>query len=147
MHKEDRVFNPNNQIHEAKKVALNSSQRSTLVSILTSLSGDKKHAVKRAVDSKASIWLTVIPVSHHHFDLSPTEFRDALALRYHHPFLTVPAEYDGCGEKLTFKHALECRLVTQRHNEMRGVLGDLALYLILSCFRMGITRWIVKLGP
>ena len=55
MHKEDRVFNPSNQIHEAKKVALNSSQRSTLASILTSLSGDKKHAVKRAVDSKASL--------------------------------------------------------------------------------------------
>ena len=83
------VFDHNNQMHEAKKqqkVALNTSQQSTLASIMTSLSGDKKHAVKRAVDSKASIWLTVIAVSHHHFNLSPTEFRDALALRYHRLF-------------------------------------------------------------
>ena len=95
---------------------------------MTSLSGDKKRAVKRAVDSKASIWLTVIPVSHHHFDLSPTEFRDALALRYQ-PFLKVPTECDGCSDKFTFQHALDCRkgrLVTQRHNEVRDAFGDLA---------------------
>ena len=70
-------------MHEVKKqqkVALNTSQQSTLASIMTSLSGDKKRAVKMAVDGKASIWLTVILVSHHHFNLSPTEFRDALAL-------------------------------------------------------------------
>ena len=75
-------------MYEAKKqqVALNISQQSTLASVMTSFSGDKNRAVKRAVHSKASIWLTVIPVSHHHFDLSPTEFRDALAQRYHRPF-------------------------------------------------------------
>ena len=70
-------------MHKAKKlqkVALSTYQQGTIASILTSLSGDKKHAVKRAVDSKASIWLTLIPVSHHHFDLLPSEFRDALAL-------------------------------------------------------------------
>ena len=103
------------------------TQQSTLASIMTSLSGDKKRAVKRAVDSKTSIWLTVIPVSHHHFDLSPTEFRDALTLRYHHPFFfKVPAGCDGCSDKFT---ALDCRkdgLVTQQHNEVRDVLGDLA---------------------
>ena len=125
-------FYHNNQMHEAKKqqkVALNTSQQSTLASIMTSLSGDKKRAVKRAVHSKAKIWLTVIPVSYHHFDLSPTEFRDALALRYPCPFLKVPAECDGCGDKFTFQHALDCRkgrFVTQRHNEVRDALGDLA---------------------
>ena len=70
-----------------------------------------------------------MPVSHHHFDLSPTEFRDALALRYHHPFLKVPTECDGCGDKYTFQHALDCRKgrsVTQWHNEVRDALGDLA---------------------
>ena len=131
-HEEFCVSDHNNQMHEAKKqqkVALNTSQQSTLASIMTSLSGDKKHAVKRAVENKASIWLTVIPASHHHFDLSPTEFRDALALRYHRPFLKVPAECDGCGDKFTFQHALDCRkggLVTQRHNEVWDALGDLA---------------------
>ena len=91
-HEEFYVFDHNYQMHEAKKqqkVALNTSQQCTLASIMTSLSGDKKHAVKSAVDSKASIWLTVIPVSHHRLDLSPTEFTDTLALRYHRPFLNV----------------------------------------------------------
>ena len=129
-HEEFCVSDHNNQMHEAKKqqkVALNTSQQSTLASIMTSLSGDKKRADKRAVENKAS--LTVIPMSHHHFDLSPTEFRDALTLRYHRPFLKVPAECDGCGDKFTFQHALDCRkggLVTQRHNEVRDALGDLA---------------------
>ena len=78
---------------------------------MTSLSGDKKHAVKRAVDSKASIWLAVIRVSHHHvhFDLSPTEFRDVLALQNHRSFLKVPTECDGCGDNYTFQHALDFR--------------------------------------
>ena len=68
-HGEFCVFDHNNQMHEAKKqqkVALNTSQQSTLASIMTSLSGDKKRAVKRAVDSQASIWLTVILVSRIH---------------------------------------------------------------------------------
>ena len=49
------------------------------------------------VTSIGSIGLTVMPVAHHHFDLSSVEFRDALALRYHRPLLNMPAFCDGCG--------------------------------------------------
>ena len=55
--------------------------------------------------------------------------RDALSLRYHRPLLKTPANCDGCGEEFSFQHALDCKkggLVTQRHNEVRDVLGDLA---------------------
>ena len=71
----------------------------------------------------------MIPLAHHHFDLSATEFQDSLALRYHRPLLRLPALCDGCGCQFTTGHALDCRkggLVIQRHNEIRDALGDLA---------------------
>ena len=55
--------------------------------------------------------------------------RDALSLRYHRPLLKTPAHCDGCGKEFSFQHALDCKkggLVTQRHNEVRDALGDLA---------------------
>ena len=42
----------------------------------------KSCAIMRAVDGKTSNWLTVMPITRHHFDLSAVEFRDALAIRY-----------------------------------------------------------------
>ena len=59
-------------------------------------------------------------------DLSATEFRDAISLRYNGP---LPANCDGCGAAPSLEHALDCKkggLVTQRHNEVRDVIGDLA---------------------
>ena len=41
----------------------------------------------------------------------------------------MPVHCDGCGEDYSLTHALDCRkggLVTQRHNEIRDALGDLA---------------------
>ena len=41
----------------------------------------------------------------------------------------MPASCDGCGSTFCLSHALDCRkggLVTQRHNEVRDALGDLA---------------------
>ena len=70
-----------------------------------------------------------MPIACHHFDLSPVEFRYALSLRYHRPLLKTLAHCDGCGEEFSFQHALDCKksgLVTQRHNEVRDALGDLA---------------------
>ena len=55
----------------------------TLPSILGSseLNAKTRRAIQRAVEGKTSSWLTALPIAHHHFDLSATEFRDALALR------------------------------------------------------------------
>ena len=69
--------------------------------ILTSLSEGKKRAIQRVVKGKTSTWLTVLPVSHYHFDLSPSEFRDVLAIRYHQPLMKLPADCDGCGGEFT----------------------------------------------
>eukprot|EP00731_Ephydatia_muelleri_P024359 Em0016g630a len=57
------------------------------------------------------------------------EFRDALALRYNRPLLKMPANCDECGAATSLEHALDCKkggLVTQRHSEVRDVIGDLA---------------------
>ena len=86
-------------------------------------------AVWRAVDFNASGCLNILPLAHHHFDLSAQEFWDALCLRYHHPLSLMPACCDGCGEDFSLTHALDCHkgdLVTQHHNKIRDALGDLA---------------------
>uniref|UniRef100_A0A1X7SKP0 Reverse transcriptase domain-containing protein n=1 Tax=Amphimedon queenslandica TaxID=400682 RepID=A0A1X7SKP0_AMPQE len=54
---------------------------------------------------------------------------DALSIRYKKPLLLTPINCDGCGSPFDLSHALSCRrggLVTQRHNEVRDAIGDLA---------------------
>ena len=71
----------------------------------------------------------MVPLEIHHFDLSPQEFRDALALRYRKPLLDLPPLCDSCGAPFTIEHALDCHvggLVGQRHNEVRDSVGNLA---------------------
>jgi len=73
--------------------------------------------------------MNVLPLIHHHFDLSAQQFHDALCLHYHHPLSLIPASCDGYGEDFSLTHALDCckgGLVTQHHNEVRDALGDLA---------------------
>ena len=97
--------------------------------IVDQLSVPQRRAIIRAKDEKLSSWLTVSPLAKHHFDLSATEFRDGLALRYKKPLLGVPYHCDGCGDPFDLSHALSCRkggLVTQHHNEVRDAFGDLA---------------------
>jgi len=74
-------------------------------------------------------WLTVLPVSQDHYDLTAQEFCDVLALRYRKPLLNVPSSCDGCGAPFSLDHALICRkggLIIQHHNEVRDAVGDLA---------------------
>ena len=73
-------------------------------------------------------WLTVLPVSQDHFDLTAQEFHDALALHNLQPLLNVPSNYDGCGSPFSLDHALICRKggLIIRHNEVRDAVGDLA---------------------
>ena len=54
-------------------------------SLLPGLPSLTSCAVQWAVDSHTSGWLNVLPLAHHHFDLSAKQFRDALCLRYHRP--------------------------------------------------------------
>ena len=85
--------------------------------------------MERAKLNDLSGWLTVLPMSQDHFDLTAQEFRDALALRYRKPLLNVPSNSYGCGSPFLLDHALIFKkggLIIQRHNEVRDVVGDLA---------------------
>ena len=71
----------------------------------------------------------MVPVAHHHFDLSANEFQDALALHYHKALLRMPESYDECGGPFMACHALDCQkggLVMQCHNEVGDALGNFA---------------------
>ena len=98
-------------------------------SLFARLDSLQQRAVLRAKEFNLSGWLAVLPLARDQFDLSPQEFRDALALRYRKPMLNLPGNCDGCGATFTIDHALDCRfggLVTRRHNEVRDAFGDLS---------------------
>lgn len=100
----------------------------SLSSLLSSLPSLTTRAVQRAMVFHTSCWLNVLPLAHHYFDLSAQKFRDALCLHYRHPLSLMPASCHGYGD-FSLTHALDCckgGLVTQRHNEIRDALGDLA---------------------
>ena len=62
-------------------------------------------------------------------ELSAQEFRDSLLLRYAQTPKDLPSQCDGCGQKFSVRHGLECKkggLVISRHNEVRDELADLA---------------------
>ena len=48
-----------------------------LDSLLLTLDTKQVRAIQRAITFKTSSWLTVLPTTYHHFDLSATEFGDA----------------------------------------------------------------------
>ena len=131
------------RIHSELNHELDNQDQQCLSSVLQSFDDDRKRVIQRAVDGKTSVWLTVMPVAHHHLDLSSVEFQDALALRYHHPLLNMPAFCDGCGSQSSMEHALDCRiggLVIQQHNELRDALGDLASIVYKEVIREPIVR-------
>ena len=70
-----------------------------------------------------------MPLAKDNFDLTATEFRDALAIRYRKPLLNVPPFCDGCGSPSCLDRFLICKkggLITQHHYEIRDAVGDLA---------------------
>ena len=64
------------------------------------------HAVQHAVDFHTSVWLNVLPLVHHHFDLSAQQFCNVLCLHYQCPLSLMPASCTGCGGDFSLTHAL-----------------------------------------
>lgn len=56
-----------------------------------------QRCISCVVEGNASHWLTVVPTSADSFDFCPTQFRDALYLRYGKEIISMPALCDGCG--------------------------------------------------
>ncbi|MEJ2330924.1 MAG: hypothetical protein P8Z33_13945, partial [Gammaproteobacteria bacterium] len=73
-------------------------------------------------------WLTVIPNTLNGTELSREEFRDNLRLRFGFLPLQMQRHCDGCGDRLTMEHALNCTkggLVLLHHNDTANEWGDL----------------------
>jgi hypothetical protein len=129
------------------KIEMQSQQRAedakTIEEVKSHFDSFHVRAIERSINEKTSAWLTVLPVERNNFDLSPVEFRDALAIRYRRPLLSTPGLCDGCGEKFTLSHVLSCKkggLIIQRHNEIRDALGDLTSLVSKDVYREPVVR-------
>ena len=66
-----------------------------------------KYAIQLASEKGASSWLNALPLSKHGFDITKTEFRDGIALRYTWEAKNTPA-ICPCGKEFSITHALHC---------------------------------------
>ena len=71
-------------------------------------------------------WLHAVPTTYNGTELSASEFRDRLHMRYCLEPLNLNTHCDGCGAKFSITHALSCKvggLVHLRHNEVKEELA------------------------
>ena len=90
--------------------------------LLLELPAVQRRTLHRIVKGGASGWLTVLPLRKERYDMSATQFRDQLAIRYHHEPSGLPASCDGCGAPFSLQHGLDCAkggLVKKGHNDLR----------------------------
>ena len=82
-------------------------------------------------------WLTVLPMSQDHFDLTAQEFFDALALRYRKPLLNVPSNCDGCGSlSVTWE-----RYYGEVIRWLRACLAIALVWVTNVCIQGSRTKW------
>ena len=85
-------------------------ERASLISqeIVASLPTLAQRTLSRVVKGSAPGWLTVLPLRQEGYDLTSTQFRDQLAIRYGHQPGRLPSLCDGCGVSFTLQHVLDC---------------------------------------
>jgi hypothetical protein len=91
------------------------------------MSCDNRRTILRGKETGQ--WLLVLSLTVNGTELSAQEFRDALLLQYARCPSDLPIQCDGCQQKFSVHHALECKrggLVFSQHNEIRDELSDLA---------------------
>ena len=86
-----------------------------------------QRAMDLAEEKGASAWLTTLPLVECGFQLSKSDFRDAVYLRYGWHPARLPSTC-VCGKEFTIDHSLSCShggYLGLRHNEVRDLLGEL----------------------
>ena len=79
--------------------------------------------VVRARDKGAGNWLSAMPIQKQGFNITKSEFRDGLRLRYNLPLQDIP-NFCVCGNTFSTEHALSCKkggFVSQRHNNIKDM--------------------------
>ena len=112
----------------AARAARKQLEKAKLSQLLEAMPKERRRTLKRITDGEASGWLTVLPLVSEGFDLSATQFRDQIALRYHQTPVAFPRTCDGCGDTFSVQHALDFKkggLVKQGHDQVRD--NDVAL--------------------
>ena len=82
-----------------------------------------KYTIHLASEKGAYSWLNPLPLSKHGFDLTKTELRDGIALRYTWEAKNTPA-ICPCVIEFSLTHALHCSkggYTRLRHNKIRSV--------------------------
>jgi hypothetical protein len=89
-----------------------SSKQSSKLSTMTSLTLTLSCNTRRTTilqGQETGQWLSVLPLPTNGTELSATEFPDALLLRYTRCPLDLPLHCNGCLQKFSIGHALECK--------------------------------------
>ena len=81
-------------------------------------------------------WLTALPHNLNGTVLSAVEFRDNLRLCCGLQAQHLPARCDGCSDRFTVEHALQCRkggLILQRHDNLASEWHQLCAEALKPC--------------
>ena len=103
--------------HEEKQ---NDLDKDKLDELLAVLPADQKRAIRRIIDNNCSLWLTSLPLLKDKFDLSATEFRDALCVTYRKPLKRPFSRCDGCQQDGCQQEGRTGNTTTQRNKRRSG---------------------------
>ena len=79
--------------------------------------------IEQLSEPGASSWLSALPLQEYGFNLTKSEFQDAIALRYNRQVKNLPSKCP-CGKTYSVTHALNCHLggfVNARHDQIRNL--------------------------